>query len=127
MEMCYDGALVMPSKFVVVDQNEMEYVEGGATFSRSWVAVGIDIIALAVAPFLAPIKFLGKTLAKNLVSKFLPQLAGVFKTLISMVTGVAINMTSGAIGNLIFGNLWCLTSVGGMVGLDGKRNGYCFG
>ena len=30
MEMCYDGALVMPNKFVVMDAEEMTYVNGGA-------------------------------------------------------------------------------------------------
>ena len=32
MEMCYDGALVMPSNFVVVDEEEMTYVDGGARY-----------------------------------------------------------------------------------------------
>ncbi|MCI8489498.1 MAG: hypothetical protein HFJ04_04495 [Lachnospiraceae bacterium] len=31
MEMCYDGALVMPSNFAVVDVDEMMYLEGGST------------------------------------------------------------------------------------------------
>lgn len=30
MEMCYDGTLVMPSRYVVMDNDEMTYVEGGA-------------------------------------------------------------------------------------------------
>lgn len=29
MEMCYDGALVMPSSYAVMDEEEMTYVEGG--------------------------------------------------------------------------------------------------
>lgn len=29
MEMCYDGALVMPSSYAVMDEEEMAYVEGG--------------------------------------------------------------------------------------------------
>lgn len=29
MEMCYDGALVMPSSYVVMDEEEMTYLEGG--------------------------------------------------------------------------------------------------
>ncbi len=33
MEMCYDGALVMPSSYAVMDEDEMMYVEGGATNS----------------------------------------------------------------------------------------------
>ena len=28
MEMCYNGALVMPSNYAIVNDNEMEYVEG---------------------------------------------------------------------------------------------------
>lgn len=33
MEMCYNDALVMPSNYVVMDSNEMEYVDGGASWS----------------------------------------------------------------------------------------------
>ena len=29
MEMCYDGALVMPSNYAVMDSDEMTYVNGG--------------------------------------------------------------------------------------------------
>ena len=29
MEMCYDGALVMPSSYAVMNEEEMTYVEGG--------------------------------------------------------------------------------------------------
>lgn len=29
MEMCYDGALVMPSSYAVMNEDEMTYVEGG--------------------------------------------------------------------------------------------------
>lgn len=31
MEMCYDGALVMPKNYAVVTEEEMTYVEGGGT------------------------------------------------------------------------------------------------
>ena len=31
MEMCYDGALVMPSNYAVMSEDEMMYVEGGMT------------------------------------------------------------------------------------------------
>jgi len=33
MEMCYNEALVMPSNYVVMDSNEMEYLEGGGTLT----------------------------------------------------------------------------------------------
>lgn len=29
MDMCYDGALVMPSNYAVMDEEEMMYVDGG--------------------------------------------------------------------------------------------------
>lgn len=32
MEMCYDGALVMPSSYAVMDEDEMTYVEGGKEY-----------------------------------------------------------------------------------------------
>lgn len=33
MDMCYDGALVMPGSYAVMDEEEMMYVEGGRTNS----------------------------------------------------------------------------------------------
>ena len=119
----------MPSNYTVVNSNDMEYVEGGATFSRSWIAVVVDVAALAVCPYLAPIKYMGKNLAKALVSKCLPKLAGAFAKVLKMALGVGINIATGKLGSLIFGNLWCLTSVGGIVSLtadyfsDGRIDG----
>lgn len=34
MEMCYDGALVMPGSFAVMSEEEMTYVEGGIKAQR---------------------------------------------------------------------------------------------
>lgn len=34
MEMCYNGALVMPSNYAVMDEEEMIYVEGGGLFQK---------------------------------------------------------------------------------------------
>lgn len=39
MEMCYNGALVMPSSFAVMDEEEMMYLEGGAKSKVSAVAL----------------------------------------------------------------------------------------
>lgn len=44
MDMCYDGALVMPSSYAVMDEEEMMYVEGGITVEA---VVGIITVALA--------------------------------------------------------------------------------
>lgn len=31
MDMCYNGTLVMPSSYVMMDENEMRYVDGGTS------------------------------------------------------------------------------------------------
>ena len=31
MDMCYDGALVLPSSYAIMDEEEMCYIEGGGT------------------------------------------------------------------------------------------------
>lgn len=46
MEMCYDGALVMPINYAVMDEEEMTYVEGGGTFS---ITLKKDTICWAIA------------------------------------------------------------------------------
>ena len=60
MEMCYDGALVMPSNYAVMSEDEMMYVDGGKkiTINRStitsavksvfgWIGAGFTIYTLA--------------------------------------------------------------------------------
>ncbi len=37
MEMCYDGALVMPSSYAVMSEDEMTYVEGGLYISNKMI------------------------------------------------------------------------------------------
>lgn len=126
MEICYDGALVMPSSYAVMNEEEMTYVEGGWYIPRGVAAAAIDVIGLAFCPYFAPLKFAGKAAAKALVKVYLPHLAGVFRKIVTTAIGVGINVTNGTLGNILFSNAWCLTSVGGMVSLvadivsDGK-------
>lgn len=50
MEMCYDGALVMPKNYVVMSEDEMTYVEGGAfTCAQVENAVNIGVSAVLLA------------------------------------------------------------------------------
>lgn len=35
MELCYEGNLVMPSNYAIVDANEMEYIDGGIYISNN--------------------------------------------------------------------------------------------
>ena len=56
MEMCYNGALVMPSNYAIVNDNEMEYVEGGGTlaitlkkeFLRDFVTASCSAIGIII-------------------------------------------------------------------------------
>ena len=53
MELCYDGALVMPSNYSIMNEDEMTYVEGGFYISNEGVknvllACALDPIATAV-------------------------------------------------------------------------------
>lgn len=34
MKMCYDGALAMPSSYVVINEEEMTYLEGGYWYKK---------------------------------------------------------------------------------------------
>lgn len=36
MEMCYDGILMMPNSYAVMDDQEMTYVDGGISYSQNW-------------------------------------------------------------------------------------------
>ena len=45
MSMSYDGAMVLPSSYVVVDQDEMTYVEGGSLTLSSAIAIIGGLVA----------------------------------------------------------------------------------
>lgn len=59
MELCYEGALVMPSNYVILSDDEMTYVEGGATYSG---ATGWAVASILAATGLAIAKFADKTI-----------------------------------------------------------------
>lgn len=46
MEMCYDGALVMPSNYVVMNTDEMTYVEGGGAITINRATVNAALRAV---------------------------------------------------------------------------------
>ena len=48
MDMCYDGTLVMPSSYVLMDEEEMMYVEGGIAIPN-WVVSGAVNVGICVA------------------------------------------------------------------------------
>ena len=48
-EMQYDGALVMPSSYAVMNEEDMTYVEGGWSVKSSTLAKGINIFATVIS------------------------------------------------------------------------------
>lgn len=85
MEMCYDGALVMPSSYAVMDEEEMTYVEGGASkfVSKSNCIDGLAGIGIS-SPYLALTGALCYTMAKMLIRK-ISKIAGLAATIVSFV------------------------------------------
>lgn len=114
MEMCYDGALVMPSSYAVMDEEEMMYVEGGAYIS----ADTCNAIAVVCC---------GVVVASSAVSDVVGVIAIASPELISKSTTVAIYVLCMA-AKLYFGGasafFWYASSKGGIsVGWSGFHFG----
>ena len=66
MEMCYDGTLVMPSSYAIMNEEEMTYLEGGATVSYRGTASDIrkrlDVVIAVTALGIVDIAALGALL-----------------------------------------------------------------
>ncbi len=107
MELCYDGALVMPSSYMVMDEDEMSYTEGGEAKYLSkqqcingLISVGINSPQAAIAGALT------FTLAKLFIKKvaaFCGVAAVVVSTILSwaatQVVNFGISVARGAINN----------------------------
>ncbi len=78
MEMTYDGMLVMPSSYAVMDEEEMTYVEGGKTYKISLTARQCGDIAAAAAGGAAAAQFLN----------FIPTVGNALAISIGAVAGI---------------------------------------
>ena len=122
MEMCYDGALVMPSNYAVMDEEEMTYVEGGGV-PRGLASIGIDafLCATPIGAVFAPLKYLGKTAAKALIKKYASSIAGILGKVINflggMVGSAAANTPVSKILSIVDDSLGSCTSLGGIISL----------
>lgn len=112
MEMCYGGALVLPSSYAVMDEDEMTYVEGGAltTGQKAAIIAGIAIggVALFVAlaygqVWLASciIKKVCKTSIKVLMKKNAAACVGMIATFITTSLGVSATATTACISAVL--------------------------
>lgn len=77
MEMCYDGALVMPSSYAVMDEEEMMYLEGGGTVKVIASASTVRTLCRAGVAFLGAL--IGEVFGGPIVAKLL---SGALATLV---------------------------------------------
>lgn len=130
MEMCYDGALVMPNSYSEVSSEEMEYIDGGR--NGWWNKVGfigglidVGIICFTAGQAIAGIAAM-KTFLRRNSRKLVKNVSKAIRKMIGSVSSVVIT-------SAIDIALTCFsTSIGGLIALgldiiDGKRNGYVFG
>ena len=131
MEMCYDGALVMPSSYVAMDEEEMTYVEGGGLGKHwynktSFVAFAIDAL-ICVIPAISALNSLckvgklakaGRVYIRTNINKALRSARIALATsVLSAITDIIMAAAGVSIGSII---TW------GIERIDGKRDGYCF-
>ncbi len=131
MEMCYNGVLVMPSNYAVVDADEMMYLEGGIKVS-SWIvgaAIDVGLSALGIWNVSAIGWLMGEgisKLCKGVTKKVSSKIIGKVLKRKVLQTGLGSYITS-KIG--VVGTVLGMTSLGGMIAttwdawdkkLDGK-------
>lgn len=90
MEMCYDGALVMPSSYAVMDNDEMTYVEGG-WFSWSQVKKFGSAVVAICTPVTAVVSMI------NQVIKFGATIKGMTETAFATAVAKKVSATVGKI------------------------------
>ncbi len=132
MEMCYDGALVMPSNYVVMDEEEMTYVEGGKVRSTNWISYPIDIVATCIGLNASAIMGCAAVGIAKLAVKKWAQIAShkIITNLLGAagVTAITSIITKASGNNKVLSLMIQCTSFGGIIGLmcdvnDGKING----
>lgn len=96
MEMCYDGALMMPSSYAVMNEDEMTYVEGGMAW---WQKTAIIIGAAAVAGALTAALVSGQIWAAAWICKctFAEAVKALGVSGVATVIGVALSVSTATV------------------------------
>ncbi len=121
MDMCYDGTLVMPSSYAVMDEDEMSYVEGGKPRSTNWISIPIDLICTVIGlNCSAIIGCAGAAIAKYAAKKI--AVVARHKILQNLIGGCAVSFLTGTVSKMSKNNtvlriLMSCTSFGGIIGL----------
>ena len=122
----------MPAHYAELDREEMAYIDGGGFTLYTWmVSAPIDFALMSCGATLifGGMKSSGKFFGKSLAEKFSKSLAPIVVKLVSSVSGGALNLSVGAIGQALFDNAWNFTSLGGIVAfvldlaVDGRADG----
>ncbi|MFZ7122029.1 MAG: hypothetical protein ACOWWH_13900 [Eubacteriaceae bacterium] len=130
MEMCYDRALVMPSSCVIVNDEEMTYVQGGANGwwnSRRTIATLIDVALIVItagqalasqAALKAFLKANKNKIAYQIRGKLMQKFAVTASSWIFTGINIALTVAGSSLGGMIaYGLDWA----------DGNLNGYVLG
>lgn len=98
MDMCYDGALVLPSSYAVMNENEMSYTEGGGSRTyrgnQGWAAAA----ALTSAGLL--LSGMGKAVGATIIKGCIG--GGPIAWICGIAATVAIMYGSGALGGQMY-------------------------
>lgn len=97
MEMCYNGAMVMPSNYAVVSNDEMEYVDGG--FYISYNSIKSVVLACCLNPIGATLIGIGLYKLAGLITAK----AAILGAKIGALGGPVVAAISGAVSAVIGG------------------------
>ena len=107
MEMCYNGELVMPKNYAVVNEEEMSYVDGGATYSASQCRDFVAALGLCSGQALMAVAAGAAVVAK------LKKLFSTFSVLggpLTWILNIAVGLIATAAGKILYGIGYCAAS-----------------
>lgn len=93
MEMCYDGALVMPSSYAVMDEEEMTYLDGGIYFTNRQVQSGVYAFMSACV--------VNPMIVSRALTKFANVVSKVAARVLSWIGRVFGGVVGGVIGHIV--------------------------
>ena len=124
MEMCYDGTLVMPSSYAVMDEEEMCYVEGGGSINTNTLAGAIDVGCALCGIYASAI---GELLGRGIIALVKSTWKSCSKKVAILLGTTVCNAIGRGIAklNTVAGIMFSCLSFGGIIGLcldsiDGK-------
>lgn len=109
MEMCYDGTLVMPSSYAIMNEDEMAYVEGGSVtinITRALIIAAVGKIVISAS----------KSVAAKLIRAAVPRIAAYVISCVNPIVSAALV----CLGGFFMAALIAATTVISYVAITGK-------